>query len=546
MFRARMISSLEKVFSDTEPSCASFTDFSMLKNERSSFQLAFYATETSEYELSVSGWEQGSLSVYEIVEVNSDLPAFEDSDCYYLRKTPGLYPDLLRPLDGGVFSAEGEKWHSIWIELDASNVPAGKHDVFVTLSKGKETVTNIVTAEVINVNLPDQELMCTLWFHSDCLATYYDVEVFSEEHWSIIEKYILNAVRHGVNFILTPLFTPPLDTEVGGERPTVQLVDVTITKDGYKFGFDRLERWIKMCDRCGVKYFEMSHLFTQWGAEHAPKIVADVNGEEKRIFGWETDAASKEYTDFLRQFAAALIGFIDRYGLRCRCRFHVSDEPSLGQYNSYKKRADLIAEIFSGFKVIDALSDIEFFDKGAVKYPIPSENHADDFVGKSEEFWTYYCCGQHNQNVPNRFFAMPSARNRILGTLLYKYDAAGFLQWGYNYWYSQFSKHPVDPFTVTDADKAFPSGDAFVVYPGDNGEPLNSLRFKVFYDALQDLRAMRLLESLIGREEALEIVTQGEELTFKSYPHQSSYILAMRERVNSTIKEHIKDAPRLQ
>ena len=68
----------------------------------------------------------------------------------------------------------------------------------------------------------------------------------------------------------------------------------------------------------------------------------------------------------------------------------------------------------------------------------------------------------------------------------------------------------------------------------------------MFYDALQDLRAMRLLESLIGREEALEIVTQGEELTFKSYPHQSSYILAMRERVNSTIKEHIKDAPRLQ
>ena len=196
MFRARMISSLEKVFSDTEPSCASFTSFSMLKNERSSFQLAFYATETSEYELSVSGWEQGSLSVYEIVEVNSDLPAFEDSDCYYLRKTPGLYPDLLRPLDGGVFSAEGEKWHSIWIELDASNVPAGKHDVFVTLSKGKETVTNIVTAEVINVNLPDQELMCTLWFHSDCLATYYDVEVFIEEHESIIENYIVNAVLH--------------------------------------------------------------------------------------------------------------------------------------------------------------------------------------------------------------------------------------------------------------------------------------------------------------------------------------------------------------
>lgn len=62
---------------------------------------------------------------------------------------------------------------------------------------------------------------------------------------------------------------------------------------------------------------------------------------------------------------------------------------------------------------------------------------------------------------------MPSARNRILGALLYKYNAVGFLQWGYNFWYSQFSKHEIDPFTVTDAGKAFPSGDAFVVYPGE-------------------------------------------------------------------------------
>lgn len=118
-----------------------------------------------------------------------------------------------------------------------------------------------------------------------------------------------------------------------------------------------------MCRRCGIKYFEMSHLFTQWGAEHAPKTVAEVDGERKRIFGWETDADSEEYRDFLHRFAAALTAFIDRKGIRNFCRFHVSDEPSLEQYEVYKKRADLIAEIFPGFKVIDALSDIEFLTK---------------------------------------------------------------------------------------------------------------------------------------------------------------------------------------
>lgn len=539
MMMSRIVSSLEKVFSDEVPSCASLSELSALQNERISFQLIFFSDKSSEYTVSLSGCDQASANIYNVVEIKSDLPATDDCDSFFLRKTPGFYPDLLLPIENNTFTALDKKWHSLWIDLDTKNIEIGKHNIFVTLSNGKEKATNVISLEVIPTALPEQELMCTMWFHADCLASRYGVAVFSDEHWRIMENYIKNAVNHGINFILTPLFTPPLDTEVGGERPTVQLVDVKITENGYSFGFEKLDRFIKMCDRCGVKYFEMSHLFTQWGAEHAPKIVADVNGEIERIFGWETDADSNEYTDFLRQFGAALTSFIDSRGIRNRCRFHVSDEPSLEQYDTYKRRADLIAEIFPNFKVIDALSDIEFFDKGVVKYPIPSENYADAFVGKTEEFWTYYCCSQRKENVPNRFFAMPSARNRILGILLYKYSATGFLQWGYNFWYSQYSKMEIDPFQVTDADHAFPSGDSFVVYPGENGEPLNSLRLKVFYEALQDLRALKKLESLIGRERTLEIAFQGSELTFKSYPHSGSYILSLRERINKAIKDNI-------
>lgn len=539
MMMSRIVSSLEKVFSDEAPSCASLRELSALQNERVSFQLIFSSDKSTEYTVSVSGCEKSSFRIYNVVEVKSDLPATDDCDAYFLRKTPGFYPDLLLPIDNNSFVALDGKWHSLWIELDTTNIDVGSHNIFVTLSNGKEKATNVLSLEVIGTQLPEQELMCTMWFHSDCLATRYGVEVFSDEHWRIMENYIKNAVEHGINFILTPLFTPPLDTEVGGERPTVQLVDVKVSENGYTFGFEKLDRFIKLCERCKVKYFEMSHLFTQWGAEHAPKIVADIDGEEKRIFGWDTDADSNEYVDFLRQFAAALTKFIDSRELRSRCRFHVSDEPSLDQYETYKRRAELIAELFPGFKVIDALSDVEFFDRGAVKYPIPSENHADAFVGKSDEFWTYYCCCQRNENVPNRFFAMPSARNRILGALLYKYNATGFLQWGYNFWYSQYSKTEIDPFQVTDADHAFPSGDSFVVYPGENGEPLNSLRLKVFYEALQDLRALRKLESLVGREKALEVAFMGENPTFKNYPHGSTYILSLRERINSAIKENI-------
>ncbi|MFQ9394338.1 MAG: glycoside hydrolase domain-containing protein [Lachnospiraceae bacterium] len=87
----------------------------------------------------------------------------------------------------------------------------------------------------------------TEWFHSDCLANYYGEEVFSEEYWRIVENFVKTAVKHRYNMLLTPIFTPPLDTAVGGERRTVQLVDVTVQADGsYAFGFEKLDRWVEM------------------------------------------------------------------------------------------------------------------------------------------------------------------------------------------------------------------------------------------------------------------------------------------------------------
>ena len=97
---------------------------------------------------------------------------------------------------------------------------------------------------------------------------YYGVEVFSEDYWRIVERQIRLAVRRGINMILTPIHTPPLDTRVGGERPTVQLVDVYRKQGQYSFGFEKLERWVRMCQGAGMKYCEMAHLFTPVSYTH--------------------------------------------------------------------------------------------------------------------------------------------------------------------------------------------------------------------------------------------------------------------------------------
>lgn len=114
---------------------------------------------------------------------------------------------------------------------------------------------------------------------------------------------------------------------------------------------------------------------------------------------------------------------------------------------------------------------------------------------------------------------------------LYKYGVRGFLHWGLNHWNSQNSVYRLDPFKVTDARLAFPSGDAFLVYTGKEG-PIGSIRLKLICEAMQDIRALELLESLRGRDYVMEskkwavIITRLIIQAGKMYflPHRTSKI----------------------
>ncbi len=541
-FKLRALSSLAKVFADEYPPYREIQTLSGFQNEPLSFQIAYcHETEGDYYrDGGAEVTSELSVSAYTVALIPSNMPVYPAHDGFVLRDKAGLFPDLLRPY-AGTLPMPPKQWRSVWFELE-DRKPAGEYPVRLCFARSDGEVLGeiCVTVRILPADLPESGLICTNWFHTDCLSTWYQAPVFSERYWEIVERYASAAARHGVNMLLTPLFTPPLDTEVGGERPTVQLVDVVCEDGAYRFGFEKLERWIAMCDRVGIAYFELAHFFTQWGAAHAPKIMAEADGEYRQIFGWDTDSAGEAYTDFLRAFAAAFVRFAEEKGIRRRCILHVSDEPSMAHLDAYSARAELIRSLFPGFQIIDALSNAEFYDSGAVTCPVPADDHIEPFLERGiEGLWTYYCCGQYRYHVPNRFFCMPSMRNRVLGFLLYKYRMKGFLQWGFNFWYSQLSRYAIDPFTTTDADYAFPSGDAFVVYPGEDGAPLCSLRLKVFREALNDLRALLLLESRIGREAVLELLEAEGEISFRNYPHSDEWLLCTRERINQRFLEAI-------
>ena len=391
-----LLSSLTKVFKDTEPNFDEFKEFSVLRGEVFNFQIAIFpeSDEDCNITVEVASNLRDGIKIFKVLDMPSNYPAPEDHDDFHYDTKRTEYPDLLQPIneDNTVELTKGE-WNCLWFKyIPEMDYIAGTNPITVFLKKGlyDENNKHIFNLRTIPRQLPMQDLIYTNWFHNDCLCTYYKVEPFSEEYWTLLRNYVKNAVAHGVNMIYTPVFTPPLDTEVGGERPTFQLVEVEKIDVGYRFSFRNFDKYVRICTECGIKYFEISHFFTQWGAKHAPKIMANVKGIQRQIFGWDTVANGKDYVQFLAVFAKAFTKEVERLDIKQNCYLHVSDEPNDEQIEDYKNASYIINQLFPDFHIIDALSEIEFYRQGIVKTPICGEDVADTFKAEVENFWTYY------------------------------------------------------------------------------------------------------------------------------------------------------------
>ena len=554
MLKATLISSLDKVFLDTKLNTLEpLRSANVYRGSVFSFQIAMTesfcdAPHRRFVGLSFEGIEQSALTLRTVELIPSYMPVYPTRyDTEYVRTTPGLYPDLLQPLqmEGRVPCVMGQT-RTVWVDIDASALSDGAHEIVVNIIDGENVLPLTLKLNVIPAELPEVDFPVTQWFHYDCLATYYNVPIFSDRHWEIIENFIKTFVKCGNNTLLTPVFTPALDTYVGGERPTVQLVGVARNAEGkYTFDFSLLTKFMDMADRLGVKYFEIAHFFTQWGAAHAPKVMATTPNGYERIFGWDTDATGEEYTPFIRQFITELLDFLKARGDDKRCFFHISDEPQLDHLEQYMKSKNSILDLLEGYVIMDALSNVDFYREGIIKNPIPCNNHIDPFLeafaeeGK-EGLWTYYCCGQ-NRHVSNRFFGSPGARTRYIGTQFYRYKIGGFLQWGFNFYYNQGSHDALNPYVDSTGNYFVPSGDTYSVYPAQDGTALESMRILHFREGLDDMRALYLAESLVGREKVLETIEPivkemtDANIVFSRCIDRSSDMMKLREAIDEIV-----------
>ncbi len=557
-----VLTALHKVFVDDCPADNGIKEFSALKNEPFSFQLAYRLESENrhkipfylrvETDLPISAYTVGNVPVLHVQKLQDDAG-----------RGPGLYPDLLIPkkTDAPVERVRdawcawdfecGERnqllayddcWQSFWFTVNETGgeIPSGKHTVTIKLmNRGSAVLSeDTVTIDILDASLPKQELIVTNWFHCDCLADTYNVEVFSERFFEIFEDYARKAAINGMNMILMPAFTPPLDTPIGKERMTVQLVGIELNDGKYSFDFSLMKKYIDISRRAGIEYFEHNHLFTQWGATSAPKIMAKVDGVEKRIFGWDVDATDQRYIDFLRQYVTAADKFFTEENLVDKIFFHISDEPSEENCEAYVTAKQTLGDLLDKYMCGDALSNYVFYEKGYAKIPIVGIGAIHNFIDKCDTAWVYYTGSTGKKKITNRLVVNANENNRILGILMYYFNVKGFLHWGYNYYYDMLSYGVYDPKIKTEGYYGRP-GASYLVYPDSDGTAIQSMRQKVFFDGINDFRALQCLEKLIGRDANKALVNKHfGEIDFFFLPENLEQMLEFRKDVN----RHIADA----
>lgn len=500
----------------------------VLKNQKHRFQLVIKNLQVwALYNVRVE--ITGALSSFITLGVIDCVPAeftfIGKTDNYYLGGA-GVYPDVIRPLKVGdiVLPPNGSK--CLWVSIEPKEtLPVGVHKIGFRIfdAENKLMGETEYCLEVLDYNLARADIKKTNWMHYDCICNAHNVKPFSEAFYNVFENYLAAYTRSSFNMLLTPLFTPPLDTFVGGERRTAQLVGVSRKNGVYSFDFKKLKKFIRFALARGIKYIEFSHLFTQWGGEHCPKILAEIDGEEKKIFGWESDSLGEDYKVFLNAFLPALVDFIRCEKIGNICCFHLTDEPNDKHIERYKDLRRIVKNNIGDLPTIDTLSHYEYYRQGLVDIPVPEVSHIDEFIdNKVENMLAYYCCEPSDRFYSNRFLNMPLQRTRVLGIQLYLSGVKGFLHWGFNFYNSGLSYYSIDPYANTNAGGAFPSGDGFIVYPNDNGVNI-SLRSEMMAMCFEDYDLLYTLEEKIGRDNVVAIIEREGIKGFTDYPHDAQW-----------------------
>lgn len=483
--------SLNRVFNATEPGSSTLS-LVAARNSRIAFQVCFRneqaGTLAAECRIAQADDYKPRVRYVGMVPMHHLTPNTALAELDGVEHLPGLVPDPLWPMSRAWIGPSESRsfWITLHIPPDAKPGPR-ELTVQLELPDFKQTIELPVQLEISELVVqPRKDFPVIHWWRGEATWDYYKTGMFEDQRWwDITRAQLENMLDHGSDVIFVPQFFSRRETF---KRPCQLLIVDEPSPGQYTFDWSRVKRFTDMCREIGFERFEWAHLWIYWGVENPVRVYRKQGDEFVMLWDPSISGFSDTFMNFLDQFLPEFEKFLRDEGLMEHSYFHLSDEPGAGQHLvNYKRARQILREKAPWMKVMDALSDIEYGRQGLTDMPIPIVSSAQAYIDEGIDHWVYYCCAPQGPWL-NRFMDTPLPKIRMAGTLFYKLKAKGFLHWGFNYWHKLEREELVDPFNDASAANypLIPYGDPFMIYPGPDGMPMDSIRWEIFAEGLQD------------------------------------------------------------
>ncbi len=419
-----------------------------------------------------------------------------------LSPVSGFYPDPI--FDTTSMDIRNFTTQPVWLTINIpEETPPGDYIGLLTIRGNIDgqsfSMNRRFTVKVYDVVIHKTSLWVTNWFGLDKnqlmkLSGGKDSVEFSDAYWIWLKVVAKKIKEYDQNVVMTPILS---------------LTGITISNNNFHFDFSKFDRFVQtFIDEGTIGRIEGGHIGGRMGNWYAQFGVFTPFLKNDTIRFKNIPVTDPEAQHFYTQFIPALVAHLKEKGWDNIYLQHVCDEPEPGNEKTYADIASYIKSISPGLKLIDAVHShgvnntvdvwvpqLDFFDSAYSFYK--ERQHAGD------EIWFYTCLSPEGEYA-NRFIELPLIKTRILHWINFKYNATGYLHWGWDFW----SSNPLEETSgiIPEAGNIMPGGDAFITYPG-NGKILSSIRLEAMRDGIVDYELLKMLE-IKHPETAREICRQ--------------------------------------
>ena len=413
------------------------------------------------------------------------------TDIFKNRKDSFLLADRLDPVE--TLKVEANTARPIWLDIHVpADAKAGTYKGTVSLNCDGKKLSLPIVLQVADRVLPEPSqwsFHLDLWQNPYAVARYYDVPLWSQQHFNKMRPIMQMLAAAGQKVITCSVISRPWNGQTFD--PFESMIAKMKQLDGtWKYDYTVFDRWVEFMMSCGITEQIDCYTLVPWHyrfdyydcATNSVKQLACKPGEQK-------------YHDFIVPFLKDFSRHLREKGWFSRTFIAMDERPKDQMEAAWQTIQD---------------ADPEFKIEGAANYSVESEaaDRIDDIsvgfqynlikgealarrAAKGQKITFYTCC---NPDRPNTFTFSPPAESAYLGVHAKACGYDGYLRWAYNSW----PKQPNQDSRFN--SRSWYSGDCYLVYP--NG---SSIRFERLIEGIQAYEKIRLLRPTLNLKGAKDL-----------------------------------------